>query len=1580
MPISPRLIGCSCLRLIGFGVFIVLMTLPAWGTPPFVHTQRAIPNLTTNAIIAGMVVPNGEPTTAWFEWSPDGSFDQTTAPTNVGNGNSVIRITSTIVGLGAEGSCRFRLVASNASWVVYGAEQRFKATRKVLAWGGEWTDYDQTIVPADLTNAVAADSGNYHCLALRANGKLVGWGANYANQTNVPASITNVVTIASAQDHNIILQENGVVRGFGNNSYGVRTPPAELTNVIAIATGGYRSLALRADGTVASWGLDSGLFTSLTDSLSNVVAIAAGGGHLLALLANGSVVAWGNNLSGQTNVPAGLSDVIGVAAGSEHSAALKRDGSVILWGDWTNVPAAATNVLSIEGSGGRMALRADGTVVSWTSPSNGTVTPGITNATAIAAGWLTSLVLGSNTPPSSSNLKISGAANHPLEIKLGGADPESDPLRFRILSLPANGQLHQFDSGSVGSAITETNTLVGDAIGRLWFVPNPDSVGAPYATFDFQVSDGEFKSSPATVTVGFVGHPYVHTQIAAPITSDSAQLNGMVSANGFPTTAWFEWGTSSAYGQITAPMLVGTSANVARLSANLDGLLPSSVIYYRLIASNQIGVVSGKQERFTTGQQVTVWGPNNYGQLNVPAGLTNAVAIAGVNHRVVLKADGSVAGWGLNTSSQAAVPAGATNINAIAASGEHNLALRADGTVMAWGRFDSGQTFPPAGLSNVIAIATGDNHSLALRLDGSIAAWGYNGYGQTNVPPDLKNVVAIAGSFFSSLALKADGTVVAWGYQSNSLVPPGLSNVVAIRSLLALKSDGTVARLGSGSSPPAGLSNVVAITEFSALKEDGSITSWSGTPPPIGLSNIVKLESTSAIGPNLPPVAFPQSIVNAANQDLLITLFSSDSNGDLRTHRIATLPYAGSLFQYEGGGRGTPILVPNTPVTDSQQRLIFAPEPDEIGVPYFEFSVVANDGRADSSPATVSITIVGIPRAATLPPVATSPNSAALSALILPNGFPTVAWFEWGTDLFPTGNTAPIQLAPGNSVVSISSTLSNLTFGKIYWSRVVASNTIGVAHGALQPWTSRARLAAWGYTNPNFPGPLQPPANATNLVAVSAGPFHSLARRLDGTVVAWGNSAYNKTNVPVGLNNVVQVAAGLSSSIALKRDGTVTGWGYIGAAPTNLSNVVAVSIQGDSGVALLTNGTVKSWWNGSYRTVPVSLTNIVAIAGMLALHADGTVVSWTSGTTNLTPINGLSNIVALSAGDTFSLALRSEGTVAAWGSGSGTNVPANLSNVVAIAAGGSFAMALHSDGNLSAWGSYGDDPSAVPAGLSNVVAIASGELYRRNLALLADVSVVTSPATFTGYVNTDLPIALPAYSPMGGPLTLRLRSLPTVGTLYQAAAGQRGAPISDTNTLISNPEGRVVFVPAPNGLGLPYSTFSFLSTDATTNTPAAAVTINIVLPAAPQMSASNSGWVLPAPPQLTVISNGFHSGWAFAFGGHSNLVYSVWASTNLVDWELLGPVTWTNGNQFGFQDFAATNFSRRFYRISTPASRGYAVSFTGDSNATYRVWASTNLTHWQLLGPANPSSNGWFYYTDFGASQWPQRFYKAGAP
>jgi alpha-tubulin suppressor-like RCC1 family protein len=161
--------------------------------------------------------------------------------------------------------------------------------------------------------------------------------------------------------------------------------------------------------------------------------------------------------------------------------------------------------------------------------------------------------------------------------------------------------------------------------------------------------------------------------------------------------------------------------------------------------------------------------------------------VAGFWHSIALRTDGSVVAWGDDSWGQIDVPVGLSNVVAIAAAGNHSLALTANGAVVAWGEnFDAdgdfvGQSEVPAGLNNVAAIAAGEYHSLAVKNDGSVVVWGDNSQSQCSPPSNLSGVVAVAGGGGHSLALKADGSVAAWGNSLNAQCDiPGLSNAVAI--------------------------------------------------------------------------------------------------------------------------------------------------------------------------------------------------------------------------------------------------------------------------------------------------------------------------------------------------------------------------------------------------------------------------------------------------------------------------------------------------------------------------------------------------------------------------------------------------------------------------------------------------------------------------------------------------------------------------------------------------------------------------------------------------------------------------------
>ena len=155
---------------------------------------------------------------------------------------------------------------------------------------------------------------------------------------------------------------------------------------------------------------------------------------------------------------------------------------------------------------------------------------------------------------------------------------------------------------------------------------------------------------------------------------------------------------------------------------------------------------------------------------------------AGAEHNLALLPDGSVIAWGANEFGQAQVPTGLSNSVAVAAGGFHSLALRHDGTVVSWGDRIQARNTVPRDLADVVSIAAGGWHSLALTCEGQVTAWGYNWAGQATVPADLGKVVAIAAGGDHSLALRADGTVVAWGWNDygQTSIPDGLTNVISI--------------------------------------------------------------------------------------------------------------------------------------------------------------------------------------------------------------------------------------------------------------------------------------------------------------------------------------------------------------------------------------------------------------------------------------------------------------------------------------------------------------------------------------------------------------------------------------------------------------------------------------------------------------------------------------------------------------------------------------------------------------------------------------------------------------------------------
>src|SRR5258708_6241761 len=108
-----------------------------------------------------------------------------------------------------------------------------------------------------------------------------------------------------------------------------------------------------------------------------------------------------------------------------------------------------------------------------------------------------------------------------------------------------------------------------------------------------------------------------------------------------------------------------------------------------------------------------------------------------------------------------------------------------------------------------------------------------------------------------------------------------------------------------------------------------------------------------------------------------------------------------------------------------------------------------------------------------------------------------------------------------------------------------------------------------------------PVSGLTGVTQTSAGGYHSLAVRSNGTVVAWGYNAYGQlgdgtttsssiTVTVSGLTNIARVSAGAVHGVALRTDGTVVAWGYNGSGQlgdgTTTEHHTPVSVPGLSGM------------------------------------------------------------------------------------------------------------------------------------------------------------------------------------------------------------------------------------------------------------------------------------------------------------------------------------------------------------------------------------------------------------------------------
>ena len=913
----------------------------------------------------------------------------------------------------------------------------------------------------------------------------------------------------------------------------------------------------------------------------------------------GSLWAWGFNLYGQLgdgsttdkNIPVKIgsdNNWVGVSVGAFHTLGLKSDGTLWAWGQNTsgqlgdgtlnqkNIPVQiGTDNKWISIAAGydfSLGLKVDGTLWAWGSNNNGQLgdSSSVNHASPVQVG-------------SDNNWYNIAAGNyHGAALKANGTlwtwGKNSDGQLGDSSNINRNRPV-QIGTGNNWTSISSgaNHCLALKADGTLWvWGNNSDSqLGVP--------------SSTSNIFPSLIGPENNWVSISAS-TSHSMALK----ADG---TLW-AWGLNQ-FGEVgdgtqltrQAPVKIGTGDNWVAMSTGQGfsmGLKADGTLY--------------------------TWGNNGKGQLGDGTNLQKSspglmsvsdietwlMIVAGANHTLGIKENGTLWAWGLNTAGQlgdgtltqrnSPVQIGTDN-NWISVSAGYyfSMGLKADGTLWTWGenslygQLGDGTTInknTPAKIGNEkwISISAGNDFCLAIRYDGTLWGWGRNNNGQLgdgtlshkNSPIQLsfEPWVAIATGSTHSMGLKPNGSLWTWGFNTSGQLADGTNNTQRNYPLLigyhswvsistgstamhahAIKSDGSLWGWGYNNNGQIGNNSGANFNfHFRIGTENNWLTIAEGGYHSLGIKAGGTLWTWGYDGYGQLGDTYTYNHTNIPAQVGSDTRWIAVSAGlfhsmGLKSDRSTYCPAGYNNYGQLGDGTTTTrtSMVP-LPVNEGNWVII------EAG--FYHTSGLKSNGSIWAWGSNAYGQLGDSSTIEKRAPVLISKNSSWTSLAV--GYYHTLAIQSNGT-LWAWGRNDYGQLGDGS--------LQNRTYPvqvgtDSNWKSIACGGYHNLAiqtNGTLWAWgyNSNGQLGIANILNQNHPVQV---GMDSNWQIIAGGGLHSLAIQINGKLFSWGSnglgqlgdSSNNESHVPVqiGSDSWTKIKAGQGHSLAIKADSTLWSWGY----------------------------------------------------------------------------------------------------------------------------------------------------------------------------------------------------------------------------------------------------------------------------------------------------------------------------------------------------------------------------------------------------------------------------------------------------